>query len=200
MLKKILSIILLRKKTISTLLVMILLLGSISYATFPQEEMPEIDLKMVALVIQYEGMPSNDIEKLISEPLERDLLTLKDIDEIVSISKDNIASFLIAFKLTSKNENLAKLVRNTVSDASDKLPEEMEILEVKEYNSSMFSRIYIGLHGDVPYEILQKSANAYKDLLEQINNVTEVNIVGEREEIVKVTLNPSLLKLSLIHI
>ncbi len=200
MLKKILSIILLRKKTISTLLVMILLLGSISYATFPQEEMPEIDLKMVALVIQYEGMPSDDIEKLISEPLERDLLTLKDIDEIVSISKDNIASFLIAFKLTSKNENLAKLVRNTVSDASDKLPEEMEILEVKEYNSSMFSRIYIGLHGDVPYEILQKSANAYKDLLEQINNVTEVNIVGEREEIVKVTLNPSLLKKYQINI
>ncbi len=194
MLRNVLSSILLRKKTISTLLVMVLLLGAISYVTFPQEEMPEIDLKRVALIIKYEGMSSDDIEKLITEPLERDLLTMKDVDEIVSISKDNLASFLIAFHLNTENKNLSKLVRNTVSDASDKLPEEMEIAEVKEYNSAMFSRIYIGLHGDVSYEILQRVANSYKEELEQIPNVTEVNIVGEREEMVKVTLDPSLLK------
>ena len=194
MLKNILSSILLRKKTISTLLVMVLLLGSISYITFPQEEMPEIDLKRVALIIKYEGMSSDDIEKLITEPLERDLMTMQDVDEIVSISKDNLASFLIAFHLNTENENLSKLVRNTVSDASDKLPEEMEIAEVKEYNSAMFSRIYIGLHGNVSYEILQRVANSYKEELEQIPNVTEVNIVGEREEMVRVTLDPSLLK------
>ena len=141
MLRNILSSILLRKKTISTLLVMVLLLGAISYVTFPQEEMPEIDLKRVALIIKYEGMSSDDIEKLITEPLERDLLTMKDVDEIVSISKDNLASFLIAFHLNTENKNLSKLVRNTVADASDKLPEEMEIAEVKEYNSAMFSRI-----------------------------------------------------------
>ena len=58
----------------------------------------------------------------------------------------------------------------------------------------MFSRIYIGLHGDVSYEILQRVANSYKEELEQIPNVTEVNIVGEREELVNVTLDPSLLK------
>ena len=200
MLKSILSAVLLRKKTISTLLLMILLLGAISYVTFPQEEMPEINTKRVALIIKYEGMSSDDIEKLITEPLERDLLRMEDVDEIVSISKDNLASFLIAFNLNTKNENLSKLVRNTVSDISDKLPAEMEIAEVVEYNSSMFSRIYIGLHGDVSYEILQKVANSYKEQLELIPNVTEVNIVGEREEMVKVTLSPSLLKKHKINI
>ena len=43
MLRNILSTILLRKKTISTLLLMIILLGIISYVTFPKEEMPEVD-------------------------------------------------------------------------------------------------------------------------------------------------------------
>ena len=65
MLRNILSTILLRKKTISTLLLMIILLGTISYATFPKEEMPEIDLKTVAVIIKYDGMSSNEIEKLI---------------------------------------------------------------------------------------------------------------------------------------
>ena len=51
MLRNILSAILLRKKTISTLLLMIILLGMISYLTFPKEEMPEIDLKTVAVIL-----------------------------------------------------------------------------------------------------------------------------------------------------
>ena len=94
MLRNILSTILLRKKTISTLLLMIILLGMISYLTFPKEEMPEIDLKTVAVIIKYDGMSANEIEKLIVEPIERELMALKDLDEIISISKDNIASFL----------------------------------------------------------------------------------------------------------
>ena len=173
---------------------MIILLGVISYVTFPKEEMPEVDLKSVAVIISYDGMSSQEIEKLITDPLEREFMALQDLDEIISIFKDNIASFMVAFRLDTQNKNLAKLVRNTITDASDKLPSEMEIVEVKEYDSSMFSRIYIGLYGDVPYEVLQSAANAYKDDLENIGNVTEVSIKGEREEIIKITLDPSLLQ------
>ena len=46
----------------------------------------------------------------------------------------------------------------------------------------------------MPYEVLQNAANSYKDALELIDNVTEVEIKGEREEIIKITLNPSLLQ------
>ncbi|MDC3085923.1 efflux RND transporter permease subunit, partial [Pelagibacteraceae bacterium] len=200
MLRNILSAVLLRKKTISTLLLMIILLGVISYLTFPKEEMPEIDLKTVAVIIKYDGMSANEIEKLIVEPIERELMALKDLDEIISISKDNIASFMVSFKLDTENDSLAKLVRNTISDANDKLPREMEIIEVKEYDSSMFSRIYIGLYGNVPYEVLLKAANSYKDSLEKIGNVTEVDIKGEREEIIKITLDPTLLQKYKINI
>ena len=141
MLRNILASILFRKKTISTILLMIVLLGVLSYVTFPKEEMPEIDLKTVALIVEYKGMSSSEIEKLITEPLERKLMSLQDIDEIVSISKDNIASFMIAFELNTKIQNLSKLIRNTITDASEELPAEMEIIEVKEYDSSMFSNI-----------------------------------------------------------
>ena len=85
MLRNILSAILLRKKTISTLLLMIILLAVISYVTFPKEEMPEIDLKTVAVIIKYDGMSANEIEKLIVEPIERELMALKDLDEILSL-------------------------------------------------------------------------------------------------------------------
>ena len=63
MLKNVLTAVLLRKKTISTLLLMVTLLGYISYLTFPKEERPEVNLKTVAVIISYQGLVSDDMEK-----------------------------------------------------------------------------------------------------------------------------------------
>ena len=71
MLKNILSTILLRKKTINPILVMIILLGILSHTQpFQRHEMPEIDLKTVSVIIYYDGASSNEMERLITEPLE----------------------------------------------------------------------------------------------------------------------------------
>ena len=194
MLKSILRAILLQKRTILTFLVMIVLLGSISYVTFPKEERPAVDLKTVAVIIAYQGLSSNEIERLITEPLERELMTLDDIKEVISVSKDGIATLRVSFNLDTKIENIAKLVRNKVEDSRDKLPEDIEIVEVKEYSSEMFSQIRIGIYGDVPYKVLNSTAEAYKEKFELINNVTEVEIRGGREDLIKITVVPELLK------
>ena len=41
------------------------------------------------------------------------------------------------------------------------------------------------------YEVLQNAANSYKDEFEKIDNVTDIEIKGEREEIIKINLNAS---------
>jgi|TARA_A100001011_G_scaffold80115_1_gene83112 multidrug efflux pump len=194
MLKSILTAILLQRRTILTFLVMIVLLGSISYATFPKEERPAVDLKTVAVIIAYQGLSSNEIERLITEPLERELMSLDDINEIISVSKDGVATLRVSFNLDTKIENISKLVRNKVEDSKSKLPEDIEIIEVKEYSSEMFSQIRIGIYGDVPYKVLNSTAEAYKEKFELINNVTEVEIRGGREDQIKITVIPELLK------
>ena len=194
MLKSILTAILLQRRTILTLLVMIVLLGSISYATFPKEERPAVDLKTVAVIIAYQGLSSNEIERLITEPLERELMSLNDINEIISVSKDGIATLRVSFNLDTQIENISKLVRNKVEDSKGKLPEDIEIIEVKQYSSEMFSQIRIGIYGDVPYKVLNSTAEAYKEKFELINNVTEVEIRGGREDQIKITVVPELLK------
>jgi|TARA_B110000967_G_scaffold14186_1_gene13612 multidrug efflux pump len=200
MLKNTLSVILLRKKTISTLLLMVTLLGYISYVTFPKEERPEVDLKTVAVVISYQGLSSDDIEKLIAEPLERELMSLDDIDDVISVSKDNLVQFMVRFNLDTKEESLGKIVRNKVNDSKSKLPDDIEIIEIKEYNSSMFSQIKVALFGDVPYKVLNATAEKFKEQFEAIGNVIEVDINGGKEEIIKITVIPELLEKYKINI
>ena len=193
MLKNTLRSILLQKRTISTFLLMIVLLGSVSYATFPKEERPEVDLKRVAVIISYQGLSSDEIERLITDPLERELMSLEDIKDTISVSKDGVATFLLSFDLNTKIQSLVKLVRNKVEDTKSKLPEDIEIQEVKEYTSSLFSSINVGIYGNVPYKILNSTALAYKEQFEAIKNVLEVEITGGKEEIIRVVVIPELL-------
>ena len=162
MLKNILTAVLLRKKTISTLLLMVTLLGYVSYLTFPKEERPEVNLKTVAVIISYQGLVSDDMEKLVAEPLERELMSLEGIKNVISVSKDSLVQFMVQFNLDTAEENLGKFVRNKVEDSRDKFPDDIEIVEVREYDSSLFSEIKIGIYGDVPYKILHNTAEEYK--------------------------------------
>ena len=200
MLKNALATVLLRKKTISTLLLMISLLGIISYITFPKEERPEVNLKTVAVVASYQGLVSDDIEKLVTEPLERELMSLEGIKSVISISKDSLVQFMVQFHLNTDEENLSKFVRNKVEDSRSKLPDNVEIEDVREYDSSLFSEIKIGIYGDVPYRILHNVAEEYKSQFETIPNVTEVEINGAKEEIVKITVDPGLLEKHRVNI
>ena len=200
MLKNALATVLLRKKTISTLLLMISLLGIISYVTFPKEERPEVNLKTVAVVASYQGLVSDDIEKLVTEPLERELMSLEGIKSVISISKDSLVQFMVQFHLNTDEENLSKFVRNKVEDSRSKLPDNVEIEDVREYDSSLFSEIKIGIYGDVPYRILHNVAEEYKSQFETIPNVTEVEINGAKEEIVKITVDPGLLEKNKVNI
>jgi multidrug efflux pump len=200
MLKNILTAVLLRKKTISTLLLMVTLLGYISYLTFPKEERPEVNLKTVAVIISYQGLVSDDMEKLVAEPLERELMSLEGIKNVISVSKDSLVQFMVQFNLNTTEENLGKFVRNKVEDSRDKLPDDIEIVDVREYDSSLFSKIKIGIYGDVPYKILHSTAEEYKKQFETIKNVTEVEINGSKEEVIKITVNPSLLEKHKVNI
>ena len=88
MLKKILDTIFLRKKTINTILVGIFLVGILSYTSFPRHEWPNVDLKSVSVIIYYDGASSTDVERLITTPIEKEMMTMKDSKEVISITKD----------------------------------------------------------------------------------------------------------------
>ena len=96
---------------------------------------------------------------------------------------------MVQFHLNTDEENLSKFVRNKVEDSRSKLPDNVEIEDVREYDSSLFSEIKIGIYGDVPYRILHNVAEEYKSQFETIPNVTEVEINGAKEEIVKITVD-----------
>ena len=190
MLKKILDTIFLRKKTINTILVGIFLVGILSYTSFPRHEWPNVDLKSVSVIIYYDGASSTDVERLITTPIEKEMMTMKDSKEVISITKDGLVSFLVAFELNTEIPNIAKEVRNKILNIEE-LPQGYDLREVVEHKSSNYQFVLVGIHGDMGYRELVKVAEKYEDEFEKLYDVTDIEFKGKKEEIIDININTS---------
>ena len=73
-----------RQATVLTLMVFILIAGIYCYITLPRENFPDITIPYVFVTTTYEGVAPEDMEELISIPIERKLKGISDVEEIRS--------------------------------------------------------------------------------------------------------------------
>lgn len=71
-----------RRSTVFALMLIILIVGIYSYIVLPRESTPDITVPYVLVVTPYEGVTPDDIESLITYPIERKLKGLKDVEKI----------------------------------------------------------------------------------------------------------------------
>ena len=90
--------------TIYVLMALILFLGVSSYLNMPREDYPEIKENIVFVSSIYPGNTSEDVEKLITEPLEDKLKSLNNIEKITSSSQENFSIIIVEF-----NDNIGFL-------------------------------------------------------------------------------------------
>jgi multidrug efflux pump subunit AcrB len=77
--------------------VMIMVLGISSLLTMPKAEDPVLKATYNSVVVIFPGTSPEDIEKLISEPIEKRLNTLDDVKNVFSTSADGLANIIVEF-------------------------------------------------------------------------------------------------------
>ena len=179
------------RKTVFLILAIILIGGISFYSSMPRESFPEIQVPEIYVGTAYPGSSPEFIEDKITRPLEKEINTIKDIDEITSTSIHGYSSIRVAFDFkVTPTEGLRK-----VKDAVDKargdkdfpqdLPSEPNIFEM---DVSDFPIININLSGDYPVEVLKSYAEDLGDDIEDLSEVSEVNIRGVQEKEVSVRM------------
>ncbi|MEJ2286323.1 MAG: efflux RND transporter permease subunit, partial [Desulfobacterales bacterium] len=79
-----------RQATVLALLVIIVIAGLYCYATLPRESFPDITIPYVFVTTTYEGVAPQDMEKLITIPIERKLKGIDNVEEIRSTSAEGL--------------------------------------------------------------------------------------------------------------
>ncbi|MDX1478495.1 MAG: efflux RND transporter permease subunit [Saprospiraceae bacterium] len=169
---------------------MILLFGVISYNRMPKEQYPEASFPTVYVNTPYFGNSAKDIENLITRPIEKELNNLIGIKDIRSTSIQDYSVITAEFVPDMEMEEVVRKVKDAVDLAKSELPDDLEEDPlVMEVNLSEFPIMTINISGDFPMDALREYAEYLEDKIEDIEEVSKVDIKGALEREVKIDVD-----------
>ncbi len=182
------------KTSVVMLLIIISLAGFLSYLGLPKEASPEIELPMIVVNTIYPGVSPADIETLVTRPLEEELNTISEVEEMTSTSVEGYSSITVEFSVDTDLNEALQQVREKVDLATPELPSDVEAPSILEFNVSEFPIMQVNLAGEYGLVRLKELGEEIQDLFEQIPEVLRVDVRGGLEREVKVKVDLGKLK------
>ncbi|WP_230532254.1 efflux RND transporter permease subunit [Microvirga roseola] len=179
-----------RSRTVLLLLLLILSFGVLSYLTIPKESSPDIPIPTIYVSVPYEGISPEDAERLLVRPLETELQTIEGLKEIRATAAEGYASVTLEFDAGFDADEALDEVHEAVDRAKVELPSGAEEPVVQEVNTALFPVLTAVLSGPIPERALVGLANDLEDRIEALPGVLEVDIGGDREEVLEVLIDP----------
>lgn len=198
---KLTSLALKNKNTVYLLAIILLFFGLYSYHSLPKELYPEIVWPQIMVSTIYPGNSPEDIENLITRPLEKEIEDIRGLKKLTSISSQDASLIFVEFTTNVDLENALRRVKDAVDKGKNELPKnstELRDPSVFDIDFSEFAILNVNLSGDYSIEELKYYAEQLQDEFESIPEVSKVMIEGVNDREIKINLD--LLKLEALEI
>jgi len=183
------------KTTMYVLIAVIFYLGISAFFDMPRENFPEVNETKIYVSSIYPGNTAEDIEKLISDPLEDKLKTVSNVVEITSTSQEDYSILIVEF-----DDGL------TVDQAKQKVKDEIDTetsgedwptfngakVEPDVFELSLSEEmpiLNINISGDYPIQKLKEYAEYLQDEIENLQEIKKADIRGAQEKEVEVAVD-----------
>lgn len=189
---KLTSLALKNKNTVYLLAIILLFFGIYSYRSLPKELFPEIVWPQIMVSTVYPGNSPEDIENLVTRPLEKELENVRGLKEITSISAQDASMIFVEFNTDVDLEDALRRVKDGVDNAKTELPPEGDDFpgpNAFDIDFSEFPIININLSGEYSIEELKYYAEQLQDEFESIPEVSKALIEGVNDREIKVNLD-----------
>lgn len=177
------------KTSIFILILIIVILGYGAYVSLPREASPDISIPFVIVSTPYFGVAPEDIETLITQPIEKEIKSIGEVKKIQSSSFEGYSVIYVEFESGYNIDDALSKVRDKVNKAEPKLPADAEKPEIMEINFSEFPILTYNISGPVGLVKLKDIAEDIKNDIEKIQGILEVKINGGMEREVKVDVD-----------
>lgn len=180
-----------RSRTVILSLLVVLIGGFVAYSTIPKEAEPDIEIPVIYVSISHDGISPEDAERLLVRPVEQELRSIEGIKEMTANAYEGGANVQLEFDAGVDTDKALQDVREKVDKAKAKLPGDTDEPTVNEVKMSRFDpMLVLNLAGNIPERTLTSIAKDLKEKLEGLPGVLEVNLIGTREELMEVVVDP----------
>jgi multidrug efflux pump subunit AcrB len=156
---------------------LVLVIGTMAYFSMPREQDPTINFNWIEVTTILPGAAAQDVEKLITGPLEDAIKNIADRKFVSSTSRDSISRILVRFEEIDErtfDKRLADL-RREIQSAEDEMPEQALSSTVTEITTAnAFPTAILAVVGQADDENLRRQAEQIKVGLENIKGVSRV--------------------------
>lgn len=171
------------------ILVGILIFGVFAILQMPKESAPEVDIPVIVVSTILPGAGSENVEELITKPIENQISGLSDIESMQSISSQGISTIIIQFSASVDSSEMITEIRSRVARVQGNFPLNTRDPVIQKISFSDVPIIKIALSGDYSLVELKKYAKELKEEIESINGVSQVNIIGAPDSQIQIEID-----------
>jgi len=183
-----------RPVTILMVTLAVLLLGFISLTRLPIDLLPNLELPVMAVSVNYQGVGPQEIESLISIPLEESIGTVNGIESITTRSSEGNSILIAQFSFGTDMNKAALELRERVDTIKAFLPEEASSPIVLQIDPDSLPIIQISLTGSNDLASLQVFADeVLSPQIERIDGVASVEVSGGYTRKIEIELDPAII-------
>ena len=182
------------KRPVTTVMIMLIVMlgGIISYFSLNMDLMPSMNIPVAIVSTTYVGAGPEEIESLITKPLEEALGTVTNVDSITSTSSANSSIVVVQFTDETDIDLAAVDMREKVDLVKGSLPEDASEPMVLKMDINSMTAIYVGIKsGSLDLTQLNTLVeDTISKRFEKIEGVTSVSNTGGVENEVQITVKP----------
>jgi hydrophobic/amphiphilic exporter-1 (mainly G- bacteria), HAE1 family len=188
-----------RPVTTTMAALIVTILGAVSFLRIPIDLMPEITFPTVTISTEYENVNPQEIETLLTEPVERAVSSVAGVKEVSSVSVEGRSQVRVSFAWGTDLDAATNDVREKIDRIRDNLPRDANSPVISKYDVNASPIIFVGIAGDLDSISLRTFVeNQLRHRLERVPGVSAADIRGGLEREIHVDL--SLAKLRALNL
>lgn len=184
-----------RQITLVMIYAVIIFFSFFSFSQLKIDFFPDITFPFAGVITSYTGVGPEDVENLISRPIEEAVSSVKNIERVSSQSSKGTSMVMLEFKYGADMNIAENDIRKNLDFIRDYLPEDATEPMVFVFDPSMMPIGYYSISSPYlgPAELRRLSEEKIEPLLERIDGVASVSTMGGQQRQINIDINPVLL-------
>lgn len=172
------------------LMLIIVLGGVVSFFSLGLDLMPDMEFPMISVVTRYEGVAPEDIENLLTKPIEEACGSLKGMKNIYSTSLEGSSVVMIEFEWGTNLDFAAQDARESIDMMRMMIPSDADSSAVLKFDMSQMPVVFFGIIGlKDTMELREYIKDSVVPKLERLDGVASAMVFGGREREINVLIN-----------
>lgn len=173
----------------------VVILGSVALSRLAIDLMPDITYPTLSITADYENASPEEIEELITRPLEEALSAVPGVEEVTSISAEGKCRVRVTFAWGTDLDAAANDVRDRLDRVVPRLPEDVERPRLRKYDLASFPILILGASSNLdPVKMRKIIDDQVKYRIERVPGVAALDVRGGLDREIHVNLSPQKLK------